>query len=672
MAPLVLLLTLAPWLQGARPDSATRPSGPPAPPSRSLSEALTAQPRLAGTEGSARAALLVAGWLQAAGWEVELDHREVCLSLPRSLDLAVFPDANATRPAFVRRSSFDPDAEDPGDVPLYNAWSASGRVRAPVVDVGLGLRADYRRLRAAGVELEGRVALARYGGSYRGVKADLAQEYGLAALLLTSDSEADGALRGPVWPEGPWKPGDDQQRGAISPLVFAPGDPTTPGWPSPPPAPDDGDGTAPPGAESTTDRGARARHRPRLSDAERDARLPRIPCLPLGSDDARALLELGPAAEVALDLDLRRELRPIVNVIARLPGSGDEIVVAGNHRDAWVRGAHDAASGTVALVRAAQRLGQRARAGWRPLRTITLGFWDAEEFGLIGSTEWAEDHKRLLTSKAVAYVNADAAVSGPNFGVSGTPGLEAPLRAALERVPAPTPAGRDGTSLWDQWTAGADPPALSLPGSGSDYTVFLHHLGIPVLDVHFSGNAGGQYHTAYDDFALMDRFLDPGWRGHEAAGSLLAALLVELADRPDPYDDAAAAAAMAALVRGEEAWLGPRRTERLAGAFEDLEATIRAATEAGVPRGPSLWRLQRSGLPDRPWYQNPLWAPGIETGYAAETLPTLRAALERDEAAADIATDRLAILVELAGYGWRALQARTSGEATDGEDAPAK
>jgi N-acetylated-alpha-linked acidic dipeptidase len=607
----------------------------PYPPSRQLLRELTQQPRLAGTTGSRWGAVLVERELLRAGWEVEIDAREVLLSLPRRLVIGAYEASLEDRPLFRRTESFNPDAHPPGDVPPFNAWSASGTVFAPVIDAGHGLRADFERLQAAGVQLQGTVALARYGRSYRGVKAQLAEEHGCAALLLFNDPNVDGAGRaareeangrGGVWPAGPWKPDWDVERGSIAPMVKAPGDPSTPGWAS--------------SAPGTPGR--------RLEKAEYDAALPKILCAPIPAREATALLArlaevevadgvgvvtrraLGPGpVHVQLGIFQPRELRTIYNVIGRLPGSSPGLVIAGNHRDAWVRGANDAGGGTVALLRCAQHLGQRVRTGWRPRHTLVLGFWDAEETGLVGSTEWGEANAELLRRECLLYVNADALVGGTHFrGAAGTPGILGTLRRALEGVPAIDGSG----SLWDSWAAvaGERGPRLGLPGSGSDYAVFLHHLGLPILDLSLSGSSGGQYHTRFDGFAQVDRFIDPTWAGHELAGKLLVAILTEF-DRAGrtSFDEHEAAARMAQMARASESWLGQERSAVLAQAFETL-----AESAAAPGRLPFYQRLEVStGLQGRPWFKNRLWAPGLETGYSAETFPSLRfAALLGEEA----------------------------------------
>ncbi len=618
-----------------------------APPSRELLYELTRRPRLAGTAGSRWGAELVAKHLAEAGFEVEIDSREVLLSLPHRLELGFF-EGGAAEPFHSRSHGFDPDAEEPADVPPFNAWSASGEVRGKVVDAGRGLRADFESLRAAGVELAGTIALCSYGGAYRGVKPALAQEFGCAAVLLYNRSEDSGPARGPAWPEGPWKSGTEAERGSILPIATGPGDPSTPLFASPSP-----------GAELPE-------REKRLAGAALDMSLPRIPCLPIGSADAALLRErlvprgrkttegaievvpIGPGpVEARLLVDAPRELRVIHNVIGRLRGESDECVIAGNHRDSWVRGAHDAGGGTVSLLRAAQHLVERSKGAWKPPRTIVLAFWDAEEQGLIGSTEWAEAREDWLVAKAFLYVNADTAVSGSKFDCSGTPGLEGLLLRALAEVPDPEAAIDAPQSLREQWLAGSEvPPSLGLPGSGSDFTVFLHHLAIPIVDVGFDGAAPtGQYHTSFDDFECVERFIDPGFVGHETAGRFFAALLARAAEEGRAgFDRPAAARAMAMQATNCADWLGAERAAKLVEAFESL-----AASQA---RNESVTFFAQfaapEGLPGRAWFVNTLWAPGLEKGYGAETFPLLRAADASGQSALDEALQGLLGQIERA------------------------
>jgi N-acetylated-alpha-linked acidic dipeptidase len=319
----------------------------------------------------------------------------------------------------------------------------------------------------------------------------------------------------------------------------------------------------------------------------------------------------------------------------------------------------------VALLRAAQHLGLRARSGWRGAHTLVIGLWDAEEFGLVGSTEWAEANAERLRRCGLAYVNADAAVSGTRFSASGTPGMLGVLRRVLERIDIPADA-EAGASLWDGWAEGQEQgPRLGLPGSGSDFAVFLHHLSLPVLDVGFGGNSGGQYHTPFDDFPMMDRHLDPGWVGHELAGRFLAELLAELAESPGGgFDTVEAATEMARRIRqpaegreGEDlAWLGEERAEALAQAFERLAGTAAEWLESVGPvtGDPGFYRRLEAGagLPGRPWFRNRLWTPGLETGYRSELLPSLRSAALEGEAALEREHGDLLLAIERLRAAW--------------------
>ncbi|TAJ24188.1 MAG: M28 family peptidase [Planctomycetota bacterium] len=597
------LATLAAAQQPA-PETAADPSA--SAPTRELLRTLAARPRVAGTRESLHAVEFVARELERAGWRVERERFDVVLSLPRRIAFAIHA-AGAGEPLVQRVETWDPDAERPGDIPKFAGWTASGKVRARAVDVGRGLRADYERLAASGVDVRGKIALATFGGAYRGIKVDMAAEHGCAGVLLYSPSDEDGADRGPVWPAGPWKPGHDAQRGSISPMGRAPGDPSTPGWPS-----TAGCARVPAGEYA----------------------MPKLLCLPIGWDDAHAILERIADVEVELEIDAPPALRPIYNVVGTLAARGSAaLVVAGSHRDSWVRGAHDSGGGCAALLRAAQILGARAKQGWDQHGELRVCFWDAEEQGLVGSTEHVEAHRADYAARLVAYVNSDANVSGTRFGASGTPGMMRVLRetcASIDSVATP------GRSLWDEYTqGGTKSPAFSLPGSGSDFAAFVHHAGLPMLELGFGGGSGGQYHTTFDDFELVDRFLDPGFAAHEKCAEATAALLARLAEQGRAAFDAGEAckelarhARLAGLEKsdGGASWLGEARAERLAAAFDALAA---APPDALLPAA----FLRDAGIPGRAWFKNPLWAPGLETGYSSETFPTLRRAARDGEAA---------------------------------------
>jgi N-acetylated-alpha-linked acidic dipeptidase len=662
------LVTVSLWLAAA-PSSADSQTDDTAP-SKALLHEYCSGTRLAGTKGSVRSADFVTRVLEQAGWTVERDSREVLLSLPRKTTLEVYADGTATDPLYARIRSFDPDALPPGDVPPFNAWSATADVRGPVVDCGYGMQEDFASLADGRVNVSGCIALCRYGKGYRGSKLERAQAAGCIAVLFWTDPADSGEGRGATWPEGPWMPKWAVQRGTVASVVHAPGDPSTPGFASP----------------RVGEEGGQAR----LSGPALDAALPKLPCLPISAEDAIALraalrtkrvaqpdgsrvnVPRGPGpAIVRLAVDAPREVRTIHNVIARLPGQRAGYVLAGNHRDAWVRGASDAGGGTVGLLRAAQVLGEQYTNGWRPRHGIALAFWDAEEMGLIGSTEWCEAHARELPDDLIAYVNCDALVSGTQIRVSGTPGLEPVVSLALEKVPHPNGGTRPGgapRSLVDSWLEGSEGlPRFALPGSGSDYAAFLHHLTLPVLDVQFTGNTGGHYHTSIDDVLMVERFLDPGYVGHELAGTFVAELLAEMSVHGRLcYDDESAAREYARHARDAKSWLGEERGERLAVAFETLSRTIavdwaawanRMKFKGGGDLGPFgtypsfLTALDASelrivldalrhtsgrprmlgalaatnGIEGRPWQRLSLWAPDAEDGYGTVFLPELRA-----------------------------------------------
>lgn len=597
---------------------------------RELLLEFTRSSRLAGTSGSRTGADFVARELQGQGFAVEIDEREVLLSLPRRLELDIARAKGDARLLVERAESFDPDAIPARDVPLYSAWSASGEVQGALVDAGHGLRADFEALVAAGVELQGTIALVRYGKAYRGVKVDFATQFGCAGVLLYTDPSDDGAGKGDTWPQGPWKPGHEAQRGSISPMGRAPGDPSTPGYAS-----------GKPGAKQE-----------RLSGKALEQALPRIPCMPIGANDAlmarahlaerewtvagkreRRVIGPGPAY-VRLKVDAPREYRVIRNVIGRLPGSSPALVLAGNHRDAWVRGANDAGGGTVALLRAAALLHQRVQSGWKPKHSIGLAFWDAEEHGLIGSTEWGEANGAWLAENLIAYINADTAVNGTRLeAMAGTPGLESSLRTVLERIPAAPREGQAPRSVYAEWSQASNGnPRLELPGSGSDFAVFLHHLNLPVLDFGLSGARGGQYHTSFDDFLFVERYIDPGFVGHELAATIHAELLYEFSERGRQcFDNREAGQELARHARECAAWLGDERAERLAQALEAVGGTRHFYLTLAAP----------GGLATRPWFKNRLWSSEPESGYASERFPSLRAASRQSEAALDAELDSL-------------------------------
>jgi len=397
-------------------------------------QTLTAEPHVAGSAADRRTAEYVLGIFREAGLQAELEEFHVLLPEPVEVKLEMIAPTkfSGPTPEFV---ADDPASKDPRTLPGFNGYSASGDVTAELVYANYGLPADYSQLRDAGVSPEGKIVLVRYGGSFRGVKAKVAEENQAAGLIIYSDPRDDGYHGGDVYPRGPWRPATGVQRGSVLYIFRYPGDPTTP------------DGPSVAGA-------------PRI-EAAQATNMTRVPVLPISYADAQKLLaplagpvaprewqgglpltyHLGPGpTKVRLRVELRHEVKAIWNVVAKIPGAErpDEIIVLGNHRDAWTYGGVDPNSGTVAMLEVARGLGALLADGWRPRRSIWLCSWDAEEQGLIGSTEWAEKHADTLQQKAVAYLNLDSAVSGDRFEASAVPSLKEFLREVATATPDPS------------------------------------------------------------------------------------------------------------------------------------------------------------------------------------------------------------------------------------------
>jgi N-acetylated-alpha-linked acidic dipeptidase len=537
-----------------------------------------------------------------------------------------------------------------------------------VVYVNYGSPADHDRLTQMGLSVEGKIALVRYGGAFRGLKVKEAQDRGALGVLIYSDPVDDGYMKGDVYPDGPMRPPSSIQRGSVQYLSQQPGDPSTPG-----------------GVPSTAS--AKRLTRDQMTN------VPRIPSLPIAYREAEKILRklggarvpdewqgglpfayhVGPGlAAVDMRVDMDEGLKPIFNVIATIRGTGDEVVVVGNHRDAWTPGAVDPNSGTASLLEAARALGAAMKAGWRPKRTILLASWDAEEYGLVGSTEWAEEHAAMLTEKAVAYLNIDAAVTGPAFAAAGVPSLRDLLREVAAMVPEPRKGGTVGAA-WEQrmkeaWAQSA-PINLAGPdreftlhlgrlGSGSDYTVFIDHLGVPSLDVSFSGGYG-VYHSVYDSFYWMSRFGDPEFIYHQAAARIMALLMMRVASAdvaPLRFSDYGRAlsddldAIRTDVTRRARTAAPPFLPDfaPVQKAIADLDAAGRAADRAAdrvlaagdagamAKMSAALNRVERAflnpkGLPGRPWFRHQLVAPGLTTGYAPWPFPGVREAVEKKD-----------------------------------------
>ena len=640
---------------------------------------LTAEPHVAGTKEDYATAIYVRDQIRSYGIPAELKEYDVLLPYPKQP--AIVELIRPRREKLTVKEAViaeDRSSSNPKIIPLFNGYSASGDVTAPLVYVNYGLPPDYEALKKVGVNVKGKIVIARYGNSFRGVKAKVAQDHGAVGLIIYSDPADDGYGQGDVYPKGPWRPSSSAQRGSVQYLFVAPGDPLTPGKPSIPGV-------------------------PRLK-MEEATNLTRIPVQPISYGDARRLLEplRGPVrprgfqgglpfayhvggtdyVRVHLKTVMDYQVRKIWNVIARIEGSeeNDRWVIMGNHRDAWTFGAVDPNSGTTAMLEAARGFGTLLKKGWKPRRTIILCSWDGEEYGLIGSTEWAEEYAGELKEKAVAYLNVDSAVSGANFGASSVPSMWKLIRAATRDIKDP----KTGHSVYQQWQersrenqpeaemtsaeAGSDTPIaearIGALGSGSDFTPFLQHLGVPSVDMGFGGDYG-VYHSAYDSFYWMSHFGDPDFVYHVAAAQLWGTVAMRLADASglqfdyrdyagqirEFFDESMKTAKRRNLAAGFKSETMTKAIENFSNEAARVE-TIRQDTvkeiegsrvEANDRHPRAVARLKRindallaveraltdeRGLLGRTWYTHQIYAPGTYTGYAAQPLPDFRQALE--------------------------------------------
>jgi N-acetylated-alpha-linked acidic dipeptidase len=607
----------------------------------------SSQPHLAGTPQSKQTAEGILAELRKLGLEAQIEQFESMLPTPKTRVVEM------TAPSKLRLKLEEPviagdkSSGDPGMIPPYNAYSGDGDVTAPLVYVNYGLQTDYDVLKSYGIDVKGKIVIARYGASFRGVKPKIAHEHGAIGCIIYSDPRDDGYFQGDVYPNGPWRPAGGVQRGSVLDLTLYPGDPLSPGWAS-----EEGSKRLP------------------LSEA---ANMAQIPVLPISYGDAQPLLanltgplapdawrgalpityHLGPGAtNVHLKIEMDNATRPLYDVIARIPGSEfpDEWVLDGNHHDAWVHGASDPLSGAASLMETARTLAEMTRKGWKPKRTIVLAFWDGEEFGLIGSTEWMEKHADELDRKLVAYINADSTGKG-RLWISGSHSLEAFMQEVVRDVNDPV----SGKPL-----GGTGEFRIGALGSGSDYTPFLQHLGVASLDVRFAANDGGVYHSDYDDFNWFSHFSDTNFLYGRALSQIHATAVMRFADAPvTPFEFGRFVSTVRRYVEEIQALPAPGQKPYLAGVRSEVghlqqsAIELNAALSRALPRLATappeklaalnriLFRTERAltldpGLPGRPWYRHRIYAPGRYTGYDAKTLPGIREAVEAgkpDEAA---------------------------------------
>jgi N-acetylated-alpha-linked acidic dipeptidase len=666
---------------------------------RDYMQRLSARPHHVGSPYDKQNAEWILQQLQSWGWDAKIESFDVLFPTPTIRVLEMTAPTPFTAKLAEPALTIDPTTGQKSEqLPTYNAYSPDGDVTAPLVFVNYGLPADYEELDRHGVSVKGAIVIAKYGNSWRGVKPRVAWEHGAVGCLIYSDPADDGYAEDRTFPEGPMRPKDGVQRGSVMDFPHAyPGDPLTPGY------------------------AASAEHR-RL-DIKDAKNLAPIPTLPISYGDAQPLLaalngplapasfrgglpityHLGPGpAKAHLKVAFDWKLRPVYDVIAKLPGASeaDQWVVRGNHHDAWVNGAEDPISGQMSLLEEARALGEIYKQGWRPKRTIIYAAWDGEEPMLLGSTEWGEAHAQELQQHAVAYVNTDGNGRG-YLQAEGAHSLEALVNGVARDIPDP----ESGMSVYQRLQASrihnaANDDArkqlrartdfkLDSLGSGTDYTVFEHHLGVPSLNLSYYGeDDGGIYHSIYDDFYWYTHFSDTDFVYGRALAQTIGLTVMRLADADVlPYRFTGLSDAVNAYLKEVKDLLkqkqdqvketnrqladgvykainDPRRptvapaqeavppyinfaplenaADALAKAADHYNRALSSALAAKLDPAKLAALNQRlqaaehlltndAGLPGRSYYKHMLYAPGIYTGYSPKTMSGIRESIELKE-----------------------------------------
>jgi N-acetylated-alpha-linked acidic dipeptidase len=652
---------------------------------------LAAYPHNIGSPGSKAVAEKILQKYKSFGMDAHLEMYTVLYPTPKTRALELTGPTQYT--ALLKEPALAEDATSgqANQLPTYNAWSADGDVTGQLVFVNYGLPEDYETLTKMGIDVKGKIVIAKYGKSWRGIKPKVAYEHGAIGCIIYSDPKDDGYSAGDVYPKGAYKGEYGVQRGSVMDMVIYPGDPLTPGV----------------GATKDAKR----------LDRKDAVTILKIPVLPISYHDAKPLLaaldgavaprewqgglpityHVGPGvAMVHLKVAFNWDMVPAYDVIAKIKGTvwPDEWVMRGNHHDAWVNGAGDPLSGQAAMLDEAKALGDLLKTGWKPKRTIIYCSWDGEEPGLLGSTEFAEDHGKELQQKAVVYINSDGNGRGFYNG-GGSQALETFMDEITQNVNDP----QTNVSIYDRKRARELVSAASAKdkkeildrkggkleslGSGSDYSSFLQHLGIPTLDLGFGGeDAGGEYHSIYDSFDDYRRFKDPtfayGVALSETAGHAILRMadadllpfdfrslyttidkyskeLTELTDKmrentaienqlikandfalaADPTKHEQAPVAKAEVPKLD---FTPLKTalDTLKKTTDKLAVTWTAASQTSGDHDKlnkllyqAEQQLLSDGLPRRPWYRHTIYAPGFYTGYGVKTLPGIREAIEQ-------------------------------------------
>ena len=643
---------------------------------------MSAKPHYVGTEFGKENAEWIAKQFKSWGYDTKIETYQVLFPYPkvRELELTA-PETYKAKLTAVPVEGDEYTAQGDALLPSYNAFSKDGDVEAELVYVNYGVPDDYEELEKLGIDVKGKIVIAKYYGSWRGIKPKLAAEKGAIGCIIYSDPQDDGFVRGDVYPKGAFKNKTGVQRGSVMDMPLYPGDVLTPGY-------------------------AATKDAKRLKREDAPT-ITKIPVLPISYEDAQPLLEaldgmvvpdawkgglpityhIGPGpAKVHLKLEFDWQLKPAYDVIATLKGSElpDEWVLRGNHHDAWVHGASDPISGLVALMEEARAVGELAKAGKKPKRTIVYCAWDAEEPGLIGSTEWVEDNMKELQEKAVAYVNTDG--NGRGFlHVGGSHSLQAMIGEVAKDVDDPQTdvTVKERAKAADMVRGGAGEFRISALGSGSDYTPFIQHAGIAAVNLGFGGeNAGGEYHTIYDTYTFYKRFKDPDLAYGVALAETAGRIVLRLANADvlpfefkqwystvegyldeiikstetmrksvekhnkmvsENYFELAADPTKPFKKPEKEADVPYLDFTPLQNALATLKTTVAnydskdftklSAAEAN-DLNEKVMHLEQSltskeGLPRREWFKHQIYAPGFYTGYGVKTLPGVREAIEQ-------------------------------------------
>ncbi len=649
------------------------------------------------------------------GWDAKIETFYVLFPTPETRILEM------TSPTFYKAVLKEPALKEDatsgqsGQLPTYNAYSADGDVTSELVFVNYGIPEDYEVLDKMGIDVKGKIVIAKYGRSWRGIKPKVAQEHGAIGCIIYSDPIDDGYFQGDVYPKGAFRNEYGVQRGSVIDMSYYPGDPLTPGV----------------GAEKDAKR---------LDRSEAQSLL-KIPVLPISYHDAAPLLEaldgpvapvswhgglpfafhIGPGkAKVHLKLAFKWDIVPCYDVIAKVKGSEfpDEWVIRGNHQDAWVNGAGDPISGLAALLEEAKSIGNLLKSGWKPARTIVYCAWDGEEPGLLGSTEWVEDHEKELKEKAVVYINSDGNGRGFLYA-EGSHSLETLMDEISKQVIDPqtnvsvferkrdhdaisTKNEDEKKRIWE-----GKELKLNAMGSGSDYSSFIQHAGIPSLNLGYGGeDEAGDYHSIYDSFSMYEKFKDRGFQYGVTLAETAGHAILRLADADGlPFNfshlyntiDGYSKELMTLLRTSREStglenliiasnghaigedptkgYILPQAKPEVP--YLDFSPLENALHQLGISAdslntayqnkikansmseafNQSLYRaeqqlLNESGLPRRPWYKHTLYAPGFYTGYGVKTMPGIREAIEQrnwEEAQQQIGVDAK-IINRLANY----------------------